>query len=161
MRVENRVLPGGPTVVDILANAAFYYGLIRMLTADERPVWSQMSFSAAEENFHRAAREGIDAQVYWARHRRAARRRAGVAPVVAARPRGARPRRHRSGRPHRLLEIVERRCVTQRNGATWQSATSHHHYEQAQLDRLDALREMTVRYRELMHGNLPVHEWPM
>ena len=42
LRVENRVLPAGPTVVDILANAAFYYGLVRALAEDERPVWSQM-----------------------------------------------------------------------------------------------------------------------
>ena len=65
LRVENRVLPSGPTVVDILANAAFYYGLVRMLADEDRPIWSQMSFSAAEENFHAGARDGIDARVYW------------------------------------------------------------------------------------------------
>ncbi|MDQ6840855.1 MAG: glutamate--cysteine ligase, partial [Actinomycetota bacterium] len=58
LRVENRVLPAGPTVVDILANAAFYYGLIRVLVEEERPIWSQMSFTAAEENFHSSARDG-------------------------------------------------------------------------------------------------------
>ena len=52
-------------MVDTLANAAFYYGLIRVLADDEQPVWSRMSFSAAEENFHTAAREGIEAAVYW------------------------------------------------------------------------------------------------
>ena len=57
--------PPGPTVVDILANAAFYYGLVRVLAEDERPVWTQMSFSAAEDNFHAGARDGIDARVYW------------------------------------------------------------------------------------------------
>src|SRR3954449_10800768 len=51
LRVENRVLPAGPTVVDIIANAAFYYGVVRTLVEAERPVWTQMSFSAAEENF--------------------------------------------------------------------------------------------------------------
>src|SRR4051812_47881590 len=65
LRVENRVLPAGPTVVDILANAAFYYGLVRVLADDERPIWSQMSFSAAEDNFHAGARDGIDARFYW------------------------------------------------------------------------------------------------
>ncbi|HEY3019250.1 MAG TPA: hypothetical protein VGJ32_03615, partial [Solirubrobacteraceae bacterium] len=65
LRVENRVLPGGPTVVDILANAAFYYGLVRVLADDERPVWSRMSFAAAEENFHAGARDGIEARLYW------------------------------------------------------------------------------------------------
>src|SRR5215210_6503566 len=129
LRVENRVLPGGPTVVDILANAAFYYGLVRILVEADRPVWSQMSFSAAEENFHRAAREGIEAQVYWPG--------IGELPVVELVLRRLLPLAHegleragieRAGR-ERLLEVVERRCVTQRNGATWQSATFHHLYD--------------------------------
>ncbi|MDT4929567.1 MAG: hypothetical protein QOF92_2434, partial [Pseudonocardiales bacterium] len=45
LRVENRVLPAGPTVVDVLANGAFYYGVLRMLVNHDRPLWSQMSFS--------------------------------------------------------------------------------------------------------------------
>src|SRR6478735_5518590 len=65
LRVENRVLAAGPTVADTMANAAFYFGLVRALAESERPLWSQMSFSAAEENFHVAAQHGIDAQLYW------------------------------------------------------------------------------------------------
>src|SRR3712207_5269275 len=117
LRVENRVLPAGPTVVDILANAAFYYGLISVLTQSERPVWSQMSFSAAEENFHAGARDGIEARVYWP----------GVGEVPAAElvVRKLLPLAYdglaRWGvggeEASRLLGIVERRCVEQRNGA--------------------------------------------
>src|SRR5690348_2221254 len=65
VRVENRVLPAGPTVIDTMANAAFYYGLVRVLVEDDRPLWSQMSFSAAAENFHAGARDGIEARLYW------------------------------------------------------------------------------------------------
>src|ERR671917_147725 len=65
LRVENRVLPAGPTIVDTLANAAFYYGLVRVLVEDDRPVWSSMSFDAARENFYAGARDGIDARLYW------------------------------------------------------------------------------------------------
>ena len=65
LRVENRVLPAGPTIVDTVANAAFYYGLVRMLVDDERPVWTQMSFSAAHDNFYAGAKDGLDARVYW------------------------------------------------------------------------------------------------
>src|SRR5256714_2850945 len=65
VRVENRVLPAGPTVVDIMANAAFYFGLVRYLARQDRPVWTEMSFNAAEENFHSGARYGIDALMYW------------------------------------------------------------------------------------------------
>ena len=65
LRVENRLLAAGPTVADTIANAAFYFGLVRYLAESERPLWSQMSFSAAEENFHVAAQQGVDAQIYW------------------------------------------------------------------------------------------------
>src|SRR3954466_15826481 len=65
LRVENRVLPAGPTVADLIANAAFYFGLVRNLAESDRPLWSQMSFQAAEENFETAAEDGIDATVYW------------------------------------------------------------------------------------------------
>ena len=61
----------------------------------------------------------------------------------------------------RLLGIIERRCVTQRNGAAWQSETFHRLYEDRKVERLEALREMTVRYRDHMHANEPVNEWPV
>jgi len=160
VRVENRLLPAGPTVVDILANAALYYGLIRSLTADERPIWSQMSFAAAEDNLHAGARDGIEARVYWPG--------VGEVPVTELVLRKLLPLAHEglesagvSGQDRdRLLGIVERRCVEQSNGAAWQAAAFHRLYERG-LDRADALRELTVRYRELMHSNEPVHSWPL
>jgi hypothetical protein len=161
LRVENRVLPAGPTVVDTMANAAFYYGLLRMLAAAERPLWSQMSFSAAEENFHAGARHGIDARVYWP----------GLGDVPAAElvlrrllplaDEGLSQWGIDATVRDRLLSIIERRCVQLRNGASWQSEVFHELYDQRGMDRQDALREMTVRYRELMHSNQPVHEWPV
>jgi len=161
LRVENRVLPAGPTVVDTMANAAFYYGLVRVLSEDERPIWSRMSFSAAEENFHAGARDGIDARFYWP----------GLGEVPAAELvlRRLLPLAHEgldrwgldASDRDRLLEIIERRCVTMRNGAAWQSAIFHQLYEDRGMERHDALREMTVRYREHMHANEPVHIWPL
>src|SRR5918993_1434338 len=115
LRVENRVLPAGPTVVDTLANAALYYGLVRMLADDERPLWSQMSFSAAEENFHACAREGIEARVYWPG--------VGEVPVAELVLRRLLPLAHeglerwgvdRADR-ERLLGIVEGRCLAHAN----------------------------------------------
>jgi gamma-glutamyl:cysteine ligase YbdK (ATP-grasp superfamily) len=65
LRVENRVLPAGPSVADVTANAAFYYGLVRVLAEVQRPVWTRMSFPTAEENLREATRYGLDAQLYW------------------------------------------------------------------------------------------------
>jgi hypothetical protein len=161
VRVENRVLPAGPTVADIMANAAFYYGLLKVIAEEERPVWSQMSFSAAEENFHAGAREGIDARVYWPG--------LGEVPVAELVVRRLLPLAHEglerwgvdSGDAGRLLDMIERRCVSLRNGASWQSEVFHRLYEDSGMDRSEALREMTRRYREHMHSNEPVHAWPL
>ena len=159
LRVENRLLPSGPTVVDICANAAFYYGLVRTLVAEEQPLWSRMSFSAAEENFHAAARDGIEARVYWPG--------VGEVPVgelvlrrlLPAADEGLAAAGIEAADRERLLGIVERRCVTMQNGAAWQAAAFHKLYEG--LERREALRRMTVLYREHMHANEPVHTWPL
>jgi gamma-glutamyl:cysteine ligase YbdK (ATP-grasp superfamily) len=159
VRVENRVLPSGPTVVDILANAAFYYGLVRTLADEERPIWSQMSFSAAEENFHAGARDGIDAMLYWPGVGEAPATELVVRKLLPLARDGLARWEVDAADADRLLEIVERRCVRQVNGASWQAAAFHRLYETR--DRADALREMTVRYREHMHANEPVHAWPL
>ncbi|HET7529440.1 MAG TPA: glutamate-cysteine ligase family protein [Mycobacteriales bacterium] len=162
LRVENRVLPAGPTIVDVMANGAFYYGLLRMLAYEDRPVWSQLSFAAAEENFDEGARRGIHAQLYWPG--------AGTVPVTELVLRRLLPLAHEglsawgvdSAVSDRLLGVIERRCMAHRNGAEWQAATFHRIDEQQQpADRRDALREMLRRYVEHMHSNEPVADWPL
>ncbi|MFI5958513.1 glutamate--cysteine ligase [Cryptosporangium sp. NPDC051539] len=160
LRVENRVLPGGPTVVDIAANMAFYYGLIRALVDSERPVWSQMSFAAAAENFHAGARDGIHSRQYWPG--------AGEVPVSELVLRHLLPLAAEgldawgvsAEERDRLLGVVEGRCLTHRTGADWQVATVEK-LERSGLDRDEALRRMTVDYLGLMHSNAPAHTWPV
>ena len=121
-----------------MANAAFYFGLVRALAESERPLWSQMSFSAAEENFHVAAQHGIDAQVYWP----------GVGQVRATELvlRRLLPLAHegldawgrRADERDRLLGIIEQRCLTGTNGAEWFVAPDAH--QRATWTGYDALR---------------------
>ncbi len=161
LRVENRVLPAGPTIADVMANSAFYYGLVRSLAEAQRPIWTQMSFATAAENLHEAARHGLDAQLYWP----------GVGDTPAAElilrrllPL-ARDGLTRWGvstaQADRLLGIVEQRCLTGQNGAAWQVATVAGLTEHGGVDRPEALRQMTLRYIEHMHSNEPVHTWPL
>jgi hypothetical protein len=160
LRVENRVLAAGPTVIDTMANAAFYFGLTRSLAEDDRPLWSRMSFSAAEENFHVAAQHGIDARVYWPGVGEAnatelvLRRLLPMAYDGLARW-GVDP-----DEAKRLLSIIEQRCVLHRNGASWyvEKVTAH---EEAGAGRQEALRLTLQDYRQLMHANEPVHTWPL
>ncbi|GAA1889119.1 glutamate-cysteine ligase family protein [Asanoa iriomotensis] len=160
LRVENRVLPAGPTVIDTIANAAFYFGVVRTLAESDRPLWSQMSFSAAEESFHNCARNGIAAQVFWPG--------LGYLPVTELVLRRLLPLASAgldrwgvaAEERDRLLGIIEQRCLLGRNGASWQVDTLHHLEEEENLDRREALREVVKRYVPLMHSNEPVHEWP-
>jgi len=159
LRVENRVLPAGPTVADVLANAAFYYGLVRALAETERPVWTQMSFAAAADNLVEASRHGIDARVYWPG--------IGEAPVTELTLRRLLPQAWEglrqwgvdSADADRMLGIIEQRCLTGRTGATWQVETVQR-LERGQADRRGALRRMTQGYIERMVANHPVHTWP-
>jgi gamma-glutamyl:cysteine ligase YbdK (ATP-grasp superfamily) len=161
LRVENRVLPAGPTVTDIIANAAFYYGLVHMLAESERPIWTQMSFAAARDNLMEAARHGIDACLYWPG--------LGEVPVAELTLRRLLPlareglRRWQVDHSHaeRMLGVIEQRCLTSRTGATWQAETVHRLQGRAGLDRETALQEMTQRYLALMRTGDPVHTWPV
>src|SRR5215472_14452889 len=160
LRVENRVLPAGPSVADVMANAAFYYGLVRSLAEAQRPVWTQMSFTTAAENLHEAARYGMDAQLYWPG--------LGEAPAAELVLRRLLPLAHEGlrawgGDPShadRLLGIIEQRCLTGKTGASWQIAATTALTEGGRTGREEALRLMTQRYIEHMHTNEPVHTWP-
>jgi hypothetical protein len=158
LRVENRVLAAGPTVADTMANAAFYFGLVRYLATSERPLWSQMSFAAAEDNFHAAAQQGIEAQVYWPG--------VGQAPAIELVLRRLLPLAHEgldawgvsSEESDRLLGIIEQRCLVAQNGASWFVARVKAR-EAAGDARHAALAATLLDYRERMHANEPVHAW--
>jgi hypothetical protein len=159
LRLENRVLPAGPTVADIMANAAFYCGLVRALAEAERPVWSQMSFAAAADNLAEGARHGIDARLYWPG--------LGVVPVTELVLRrllpiaveGLRRWGVDSADSERLLGVIEQRCLAGRTGAVWQSEAVRR-LGHGGTDRYEALRLMTQGYIERMTTNQPVHCWP-
>lgn len=160
LRVENRVLPAGPTIVDTLANAAFYYGALHALVVDDRPVWSRMAFATASENFTAGARNGIDAVLFWPGR--------GEIPASELVLRELLPVAHEglaawgvdADVRNRLLGVIEGRCLSGQNGADWQIATVRR-LEARGLSRADALREMVAAYAANMHSNEPVHTWEL
>jgi len=160
LRVENRVLPAGPSVADVMANAAFYYGLLRALTEEHEPISSRMPFAAAAGNLREAARYGLDARLFWP----------GLGEVPAAELvlRHLLPLAweglHRwdvdQKSADRLLGIIEQRCLTRQTGAAWQIGMVAAMSERG-TSRQRALSLMTERYIEHMHTNEPVHTWPV
>jgi hypothetical protein len=160
LRVENRVLPAGPSIIDVMANAVFYYGALRMLTQEDRPLWTRMSFVAAEDNFFSGARDGIESRLYWPGR--------GEIPVTELVLRHLLPLAHEGLTQwgvapevrDRYLSVIEGRCLSGRNGASWQIETTRR-LEERGLTRHEALRQMLVAYAENMHANAPVHTWPV
>ncbi|MFD9908029.1 glutamate--cysteine ligase [Streptomyces sp. NPDC059063] len=166
LRVENRVLPAGPTVTDVIANAAFYYGVVRALAEEARPVWSRLPFDAAARNFDTACRYGIEARLEWPRRGRYGGTaqvaavdlvRDELLPLAAA---GLDAWGVEAADRDLYLGVIEERCKRRVNGASWQAATYHRALERG-LERDAALAATTRRYCELMHAGEPVHTWPV
>ncbi len=65
LRIENRVLPAGPSIIDEMANAAFYFGLMSGMTEEHPDISTVMEFDDAKNNFFAAARHGLGAQFTW------------------------------------------------------------------------------------------------
>ncbi|MEU4245126.1 glutamate--cysteine ligase [Actinoplanes sp. NPDC026619] len=160
LRVENRVLPSGPTVADLAANAAFYLGLIRQLADEERPIWSRLTFGTAEDNFYRGARDGITAIMQWP----------GIGEIAVTElvrsvllPKAGQGLDRFGVDPadrDRLLGIIDDRCRTGQNGASWQTAVVCD-AERRGLTREAALHDMLRRYRAHQETEEPVHTWPV
>src|SRR5499425_2710447 len=151
----------GPTVTDVVANAAFYYGLVHMLVEAERPIWSQMSFAAAHDNLMEGARHGLEARLYWPGLGEVPAAELTLRRLLALAYEGLCRRGVDTREAERLLAVIEQRCLTGRTGASWQTETVHALEERSGLDRDTALREMTQRYLKLMTTGEPVHTWPV
>jgi len=160
LRVENRVLSAGPTVVDMLANAAFYFGLIRAFAEADRPVWTQLPYAAAELNFYLGCREGLGATLFWPRSGEIKVGDLVLERLLPAAYDGLDRYCVDPAVRDRLLGVIEQRCVTGRNGSVWQTEMVDR-LEAAGRDRPTALRQMVQRYVQLMHAGEPVHTWPL
>jgi hypothetical protein len=159
LRIENRVLPSGPTAVDMVANAAFYYGLVRAIADSDGAPWRQMPFEIAERDLHRAARNGLAAQLYWGGVDHAADQliREALLPAAAA---GLDAWGVDADDRDRYLGVIEARVRCRQTGAAWQTEAVRY-LEERGLERITALHEMTRRYLEHARTGAPVHEWPV
>jgi hypothetical protein len=160
LRVENRVLPAGPTVVDVLANAAFYYGVVRMLATEDRPIWTKMSFDAARANFTEGARRGADAVFYWPGLGSVPWDELILRRLLPLAEEGLTLWGVSQAVRNRYLSIVEERCKRRVNGASWQVAAVRR-FEERGMDRWQALAAMLKLYAQGMHANEPVHTWEL
>ncbi|MGD8851714.1 MAG: glutamate-cysteine ligase family protein [Gammaproteobacteria bacterium] len=151
LRIEHRVLPAGPTVVDSIANAAFFYGLVHALAARELAPEHELPFSTARDNFYAAARDGLDAQVTWLDGRRRAAGSLLQDQLLPLAREGLDLLTVTPGDRDRYLGIVKARLRNACTGAAWQRAWVARHGGD--------LRALTEAYYVRQQSGVPVHDW--
>lgn len=158
VRLEQRALPAGPTVRDMLANTALSLGLILGLRESEP--WREFPFDLAHDNFYRAAQEGIDAELSWPSSSGVSRR--PVRELVQELLPVARCGLSNAGlEPEEIdahLQPIEGRLLRGQTGASWQLETLRLLCE-AGVER--PLSRMTETYIRLSRQGDPVYLWPV
>ncbi len=150
VRIEQRVLPSGPTVVDMLANAAFYYGMTRALAGRPQLPEDGLPFDAARENLYAAARLGLAADLMWTEGRRLSSAKLLRELLPMARD-GLAELGLAEEEIERYLGVVESRVASGQTGAVWQLR----HHERIGGDSLQLMAD----YLEHQRSGIPVHEW--
>jgi gamma-glutamyl:cysteine ligase YbdK (ATP-grasp superfamily) len=149
LRIEHRILPAGPSFIDMIANAALYLGLARWLAMQGGNGAAGLSFADASGNFYAAARYGLDASLIWPGVGEIAAdrllldilipsARAGLADFGVTDTRG-------------YLDVIEQRVRRRQTGAVWQ--------RKALAARSGDLYAMMAAYCEGQRSGAPVHEW--
>lgn len=157
LRIENRVLPSGPTVADEVANAALFYGLMTELGATLGDPARDIAFSDVKENFLRAAQHGLGAGFRWPGDRHLPARALLLDELLPAARRGL----ERLGTPaadvENHLAVVEERVRSGRTGATWLlDAISR---SERGVTRDLCLQAATQEMIENQRRGEPVHRW--
>ncbi|EIJ34478.1 hypothetical protein [Thiothrix nivea] len=153
IRIEHRSLPAGPSVPDMLANAALFYGLTQYLgaqlcTGEPLP----MAFATARENFYNAARLGLETALRWNQQEWQAPRLIldELLPIAAE---GLEQLGIDETDIRHYLGIIAARIETGQTGAVWQQR----HLQRTQGD----IGRLLLDYARLQHTHTPVHTWTL
>ena len=151
LRIEQRVVAAGPTLVDMIANMAFYYGLVESLAAMERRPEMQLEFSMSRDNFYKAARFGLDARIHWLDGKIYGIKRLIPDHLLDLSWSGLEQLRIDSEEIRYWLGIIEQRAVSGQTGAVWQRKYVAHHGRD--------MSGLLMAYRRWQSRDIPVHEW--
>ena len=158
LRIENRVIPSGPTVLDEMANAAFFFGLMSAYGMRD-DIRDHIAFDDVKSNFFAAARDGLKAQQTWLDGHHVP---AGTLITETLAPL-AREGLEASGIDgkdiDRYIGVIEQRCGAGQTGARW--ALSSYSQLRKEHSADETLRHLTAAMINNQQDNTPVHEWPV
>ena len=151
LRIEHRVVPSGPSVVDSIANAAFYFGAVTTLARQETPPEKRLPYDRARENFYQAARLGLEAPAFWLDGKSGELSELCLEVLIPQAREGLLSLGIDREEVGHWLGIMEARIASGRNGAAWQRAWVERHGRDMQ--------GLTQAYLERQESGVPVHEW--
>ncbi|MET0625502.1 MAG: CBS domain-containing protein [Pyrinomonadaceae bacterium] len=157
LRIENRALPGGPTVLDEVANAAFFTGLMTALPGEYGEVSERMAFDDAKANFFAAARYGLRAQLTWVDGKRYVAAALILEQLLPLAREGLRQAAVEDADIERYLGTLEERVRSGQTGAQWMLQSLESMGEEATSDLRQ--RKLTAAMLERQQGVEPVHQW--
>ena len=159
LRIENRALPAGPSVLDQLANAALYYGLLAGVAAEIGDVTEHIGFGEAKQNFFTAGRFGLKGQLTWLDGHTGSTSELLLGELIPLARSGLTSAAISTDDIDRYLGIVEERVRRGRTGAQWVLQS---------LDRMNTGAPAELQHRRLVselvrqqHSGRPVHEWEL
>jgi CBS domain-containing protein len=160
LRIENRVLPSGPTIVDEMANAAFYFGLMSGMLEAEGPIDKVMDFDAAKGNFLSAARRGLNAEFEWINGKQIPARELITEHLVPLARYGLETTGINKTDIERYLGIIEERVRRGRTGSVW-SLQSLASMAKEGGTRDERMRTLTAVMIKRQRRGRAVHSWKL
>lgn len=156
LRIEHRVIPAGPTIKDCIANAAFYFGLVRGFGLDIEPIEASLPFNIAKDNFYTAARYGLNARVCWVingKKKEIPIRKLIIDDLLPRARRGLQSQNIPQSDIDDYLDVIAARVDSGQNGAAWQRGWTERHGAD--------LHALVRAYCALQDEGQPVHTWTL
>jgi CBS domain-containing protein/gamma-glutamyl:cysteine ligase YbdK (ATP-grasp superfamily) len=157
LRIENRALPSGPTVVDEIANAAFFAGLMTAIPETYGDISTRMPFDDAKMNFFRAARHGLDAQFHWIDGRSHSASSLILDHLLPIARQGLASEGVASADVDKYLGIIQERTQSRQTGARW--ITKSLSAFGGSLSKDARQRKLTSEILANQKQGQPIHRW--
>ena len=159
LRIENRVLPSGPTVIDEMANAAFWLGAMVGMANRYGDIRQYISFDDVRDNFGKAARFGIDTKFTWFGDEKISAVDLIYARLLPLAYEGLESCHVDESDIRKYLEIIEARVKNHANGARWALRAFTKLMKESTED--EALAVVTHAILNNQNANIPVHQWEL
>jgi len=157
LRIENRVMPAGPSVVDEIANAALWLGLMVEADRSIEDVTARLDFDHAQANFYAAAREGLGAHFTWLDGEEITAYRLVLDKLLPMAEAGLRAQGIAEEDSKKYLGVIDARVRTGRNGTRWALSSLAGMKDKGKpTERLSALVAATLNRQAT---GRPVAEW--